>query len=884
MTISRKIWQTMLAVMVVLMLIMATINVQPAIAGPLPAVDHSQAGDTLQKQMSQCFGSGVQPDRNQITGKINFAGSGAPQPLLQTEQLAAFPNPESAARSYLEQCGSLFGVSNQGTDLSLLSQKTAPGGRSVIRFQQNYQGIPVFGAQLLLQLTSENAVILVNGDILPIAKLKIQPEISAAAAQQAALQMVSDKHQVAVSSLKTSAAKLMIYSPSLFQEKSGIPTLVWQMEVTPRALAPIREQVLLNAHTGAISLSFNQVDFLKDRKTYTAGNTLITPGSLVCDESDPDCAAGTNAGDTDAVQAHLYAGDTYDFYFDHHTRDSIDNAGMSLISTVHYSTGYCNAFWNGFQMTYGDGCANSIVADDVVAHELTHGVTEYESGLVYIGQQGAINESLSDIWGEFVDQTNGHGLDTPAVKWVLAEEVKTGGIRNMKDPTQLYDPDRMGSPYYYNGTGDNGGVHTNSGVGNKTAYLITDGDTFNGVTITGIGISKTAAIYYEVQTNILGPTSNYRSLRDALNTACNTLKGGVDGITARDCTQVDNATLATELDLGLLPAPAPANDNIAAPVVMSFARHYHKNQNVINATMAGDDPDFPGKGYHGSNTVWYKYNPPVGGYLALDTMGSNYDTLLSLWSGTPGNLTVVGYNDDIGSNVGNYQSAVRAFVSPLMTYYIEVAGWYGQAENLELNASFTPYTTSDFRKSEGPKDGWVLEATENSGMGGTINASQITFNLGDDNLDRQYRAILSFDSALPAGAVITKATLKIKQPATNFKVGNNNPFTWGGGLKIDVCQKKFGTLPGMQKSDFEYFDAASCLLKVGTFGTTPDAFWYSAPLSAAGIAKINTAGLTQFRLYFANDDNDDMSADYLKFYSGDSGVSSPRLVIEYNYP
>ncbi|MEI7849871.1 MAG: M4 family metallopeptidase, partial [Chloroflexota bacterium] len=532
MSVSGTRWQRLLAVIIVLVMVMTSVNFQSALAESKTAENNSALNANLQQQMGQCFGLDAQPATNIYTGKMNFVGIGASQPLMQAEQNLISASPDKAARGYLSECGSFFGVSDQAKDLSVLSQKKIPDGRSVVRFQQTYQGVPVFGGQLLVQLTSNNAVILVNGDILPIAKLNMQPKVDAPSAQQTAMQMVADKYQVAVDSLQTSAPLLSIYSPSLFQEKAAAPALVWRMEVTPRELAPIRELVLLDAHSGTVALSINQLDNIKDRKTYTAGNTLSQPGTLVCNESDPTCSAGTSAGDTDAVKAHLYAGDTYDFYFKYHKRNSINNAGMSLISTVHYDTGYCNAFWNGYQMTYGDGCTHSIVADDVVAHELTHGVTEYESGLVYFQQQGAINESFSDIWGEFVDQVNKHGIDTAAVKWVMGEEVESGGFRNMKDPTIFGDPDRMGSPNYYNGTGDNGGVHWNSGVGNKAAYLITGGATFNGATITGIGITKAAAIYYEAQTNILVPTSNYRSLRNALNTACNTLIGGTQAITA----------------------------------------------------------------------------------------------------------------------------------------------------------------------------------------------------------------------------------------------------------------------------------------------------------------------------------------------------------------
>ena len=127
-------------------------------------------------------------------------------------------------------------------------------------------------------------------------------------------------------------------------------------------------------------------------------------------------------------------------------------------------------------------------ADDVVGHELTHGVTDYESNLVYIYQSGAISESLSDIWGEFVDLTNGRGNDSIGVRWLSGEDLAGGPARDMQNPPAYNHPDRMKHPLYWRAAraDDNGGVHINSGVGNKAAYLMTDGDTFNGITVSGI--------------------------------------------------------------------------------------------------------------------------------------------------------------------------------------------------------------------------------------------------------------------------------------------------------------------------------------------------------------------------------------------------------------
>ncbi len=304
-------------------------------------------------------------------------------------------------------------------------------------------------------------------------------------------------------------------------------------------------------------------------ETYTmsnSGDEGLLPGLFLCDETSPGC---TNHDDNHADYAQNFAIDTYLFYLVHHQRNSIDDMGMEIVSSVHFDSSYANAFWNGLQMVYGDA-KNYPLADDVVAHELTHGVTDYTSGLIYYYQSGAISESFSDLWGEFVDQTNDEGGDSLIAKWYIGEDLAqfTGsmtGIRNMKNPTQYSQPDKMTNIFYHQGdlenldlvAFDNGGVHTNSGVNNKAVYLMTDGGTFNGHTITGIGMDKVAAIYYEVQTSLLTSAADYLDLYYAVQQGCYNLVGGSEGIRLADCGQVALALHAVEMDLDPIPNFSP---------------------------------------------------------------------------------------------------------------------------------------------------------------------------------------------------------------------------------------------------------------------------------------------------------------------------------------
>jgi len=536
------------ATIVVLLVVSLILPVQagPPGQGPSPRPP-GPTDETLIGQLQQETDDKTRISYHAETGKVRFIGTSPDRPIAQPAVLAVSASPEEAARGFLATYGQLFGLTDPARELTVMRSKIVDRGRSFVRFQQVYQGLPVLGGELIVQLDADQDVVSANGEVLPDLVLDTTPAIEAETARQIALAAVAKDYGLSASELRASEPELWIYNPILLAAPSPrFSALVWRTEVTPLKLAPINELVLVDAQLGAIALHFNQIDTARDRRTYDANNTTTLPGTLRCDESNPTCSGG----DSHEVAAHTYAGDTYDFYSAEHGRDSIDNAGMTLISTVHYDSGYANAFWNGSQMVYGDAYGFPL-ADDVVAHELTHGVTDYESSLFYFYQSGAINESFSDVWGEFVDQEQATGNDAGDTRWAIGEDVSgLGALRNMQDPTLFGDPDKMTSTNYFceqsqlgSPYGDNGGVHTNGGVGNKAAYLMVDGDSFNGYTVTGLGYAKVADLYYEVQTNLLTSAADYADLYDALIQACSNL-----GYSAGDCQEVEDAVDATEMN------------------------------------------------------------------------------------------------------------------------------------------------------------------------------------------------------------------------------------------------------------------------------------------------------------------------------------------------
>ncbi|MFL6101612.1 MAG: M4 family metallopeptidase [Actinomycetales bacterium] len=233
-----------------------------------------------------------------------------------------------------------------------------------------------------------------------------------------------------------------------------------------------------------------------------AGGTTTLPGRTVRAEG----AVAT--GDPAADEAYDGLGATWDLYDSAYGRDSLDGHGLPLLASVHYGSGYDNAFWNGEQMVFGDGDGTYFnrftIAVDVIGHELTHGVTEQTAGLTYSNQPGALNESVSDCFGSMVKQML-LGQDAQSADWLIGAGLFTAAVqgvalRSMKAPGTAYDDPNLGhDPQpatmdgYVQTTDDEGGVHINSGIPNHAFYLAAVG--IGGTSWEGAGL-----VWYDVLT------------------------------------------------------------------------------------------------------------------------------------------------------------------------------------------------------------------------------------------------------------------------------------------------------------------------------------------------------------------------------------------------
>ena len=448
-------------------------------------------------------------------------------------------SPEGLALAFLREHRVALGLSKDAVSLQSMASRRGPG-RSYVRLAQRFAGLPVFGASVVVQVEESGRVSYVLSDIarddadLHTPGFDVQASIDGGEAAVAARGTVPHDRQAG---LDTDAPELMIYEPSVIGS-AGPSRLVWHVRVRNPDGA-VNEVVLVDAVSGDVAFHYSDVKHVKNRSIYDHGNNPVSTGTLVRSEGGPA------SGIADADYAYDYFGDTYDFYSTRFGRDSYDGAGAPLVGRVRYcepdaACPYANAYWNGSEMRFGQGFA----ADDVVAHELTHAVTERESNLMYWGEAGAINEALSDIFGEFVDLTNTGGNDGPSVRWLIGEDIAGGPIRSMSDPTAYGDPDRRLSPFWYSGSEDNRGVHFNSGVANKLAFLLTDGGSFNGQIVTAQGMSPVAGLLYEAQVNLLGPASDYFDLYAALRQAAKNT-----GWAAASRDTLEAATRAVEINL-----------------------------------------------------------------------------------------------------------------------------------------------------------------------------------------------------------------------------------------------------------------------------------------------------------------------------------------------
>ena len=527
------------------------------------------------------------------------AGSGCSRPA-GPDQSAAATSAVTAARSHLDRVGRVFGVAAR--DLRTVGVSRV-AGRDVVRFQQTRAGLPVLGGQLVMVLDGHGGLLSVSGETAgPVTSTAY--DVAASTAARTARRAAAAHHRVARRSLRADRPTRWLLDRSLLDPRAA-PGLrpVWRVPVRSASRLDLRDLVLVDARTGRVALRLAEVAGI-DRVVCDDVRTR----SYRCRRDYDRVEGGPPTGVVDADQAYDLTGATAAWFGGTLGVDltaligSDLGDGRKLRSTTNFCPpGECpldNAFWSGDQMVFGAGYTS---ADDVVAHELAHGVIQHTAGLVYWYQSGAINESMADVVGELVDLADGTGSDAPELRWLLGEDLPAaaGGVaRDMADPPRFGQPDttRSGLYDYAQDYDDNGAVHTNSGVPNKTAYLIADGTvaepggTFAGRAFPGIGTTRAATLYWATL-QMLTPGADFVDLAVALQQACVNL-----AFSPAECATVTAAIEVTQLARWTGPSVPRRVTATGGPgqVQLSWARPASNGSAALGSYVVAVSPDVNG--------------------------------------------------------------------------------------------------------------------------------------------------------------------------------------------------------------------------------------------------------------------------------------------------
>ncbi|HEX8734568.1 MAG TPA: M4 family metallopeptidase [Pyrinomonadaceae bacterium] len=444
------------------------------------------------------------------------------------------------------------------------------------RFRQSVGGVPVWEGEAIVHLKSDGKLSTITDDLKENISVDTKPTLSAGDA----IAIANSLYNGAAQESEKPKAKLWIY------RGTDRDHLTWRIE-TPRideSKEPSVPVDFIDAHTGERVFTYNNLQTGTGSSLYNGTVTIDTSstggtfymedltrkmGTFNMNSTGDETfgTGGTQSRFTDAddvwnttiqragVDAHYGAAKTYDYYLNVHSRNGINGAGgpgvtaaaanssISLItSRVHFGTSgrYNNAFWYNNRMSYGDGDGvnyTPLTTIDICGHEMTHGVTENESNLTYSGESGALNESMSDVFGAMVELYADGGV-VSADTWKIGEDAYTPGtagdaLRYMNNPhlaansgfTSNDDPDHYSERY--TGTADSGGVHINSGIGNHAFYLAAAGGThhLSGVTVTGMGTTDAARIWYSANANYMTSGTNYAGARTATLNAATAIFG-----------------------------------------------------------------------------------------------------------------------------------------------------------------------------------------------------------------------------------------------------------------------------------------------------------------------------------------------------------------------
>ena len=519
------------------------------------------------------------------------------QVFIKPSATTPYPITDAAsAKALITDSGRGYFQLGAQDDVELKTAKRDELGNDFYKFQQTYSGLPVAGRELVVQADPNKQLAALAGQFQPGIQLNTTPSMTAARALDTAM-----------SSLEPVQPPNVIEQPQLavYVDAANQATLTYRaiVEFQGKQAGYRVDELYIDAHSGRIVSTLPRLHSALGRELFDLKKQCIYYSWQLPGQSLP-----TSTQDLHAKSAYDNTGLAYWFYKNEFNRDSYDAKGINIRSTVHayFSTGSSctgdNAMFSADlnQLIFGEGgtgLSNPAGALDIVAHELTHGVTARESNLTYQGESGAINEAVSDIFGAGAETWVGSGgsmagnptsLNPTTANWTIGEKSATSNSfkRFMYDPAA----DGQSKDYYpnrYTGTQDSGGVHLNSGIMNLAFYLLSQGGKHprqsNGVQVTGVGMKKALDIYYHSTTNLFTSSTNFEQARNLLAQSAQTLFGqcsaewvavekSFDAVAVPGTWQAcggggDGGTTPT-------PSPNPAPSNLATGALVAASSAY----------------------------------------------------------------------------------------------------------------------------------------------------------------------------------------------------------------------------------------------------------------------------------------------------------------------
>lgn len=490
----------------------------------------------------------IDPGTNALTFLVAKKG----KTLLPFERLFSL-RPEMAASYFLQEYGKYFGLTEPAKELIYVGKKSDERKMNHILYNQKYKNVPIFGAQAIVHLESDNSVSSASAKFLPNIISETRPKISSRRAVKEAEKYWKDWGYSIEP--QTAKPKLFIFNKGLVEnEKSDVNYLVWLVEVSAEDRSG-REYFFINARDGSF------VYHLAGRRSINRQVYDGDSGSYVIARSEGQVATGI----TDVDNMYDILGDAQNYYSLKFSRNGANKQGglgdgvtspyanTDAYVRIDNAYGACpTAFFDSYSIKFCSGKA----VTDIVGHEYMQGVSYHSVldasgqpwGLNYTGESGAIEEAYASIFGETFEQFRKGSAD-----WQLGEDSYVPGYQSVS--FSLSDPGSIDAGYgpypaktsdagFYCGTDDYGGVHQNSSPLAHAAYLAAVGGDYNGRSIGSVGIDAVEQVYYRAMNYYFTVSTDFEAAYNALDTACNDLYG--EG--SFSCTEIKESLQAVELD------------------------------------------------------------------------------------------------------------------------------------------------------------------------------------------------------------------------------------------------------------------------------------------------------------------------------------------------